>query len=183
MFDRSKSSNISHVLYKPAASVRARWKYPYLPKEVKEYFFPSSFCFYTNTTGKHETWTKHKRLRWTVRFVCFNNWKCTEAVINCQFPATRRKLCYIAKSKQLSNCFAIKTIKHKISRAVYSDVTYMDVFIQIEQSSCTIHRNSAQKGSIRLPKLLLPCNSMHAYSPKQSPIVFLQLLYKFSWLN
>ena len=42
--------------------------------------------------------------------------------------------------------------------------------------------NLAQKGSIRFTKLLIPCNSVHAYSPKQSPIVFLQLLYKFSLL-
>ena len=74
-----------------------------------------SFCFYTETAGKHETGTKHRRLRWTVRFVCFNKWKGAETVINCHIPATRCKLCYIAKSKHLSYCFAIKTIKHKIS--------------------------------------------------------------------
>ena len=75
-----------------------------------------SFCFYTETARKHETWTKHKRLRWPVRFVCFNKWKGAETVINCHIPATRCKLCYIAKSKQLSYRFAIKTIKHKISK-------------------------------------------------------------------
>ena len=59
-----------------------------------------SFRFHTETAGKHETWTKHKRLRWTVRFVCFDQWKYTETVINCDFLATRCKPCYITKSKQ-----------------------------------------------------------------------------------
>ena len=59
-------------------------------------------------------------------------------------------------------------------------VTRVDVFnIQIEQSSCTIF---GQKQFIRFTKLLLPRTSVHAYSPEQSPIVFLQLLYKFSRL-
>ena len=59
-------------------------------------------------------------------------------------------------------------------------VTRVDVFnIQIEQSSCTIF---GQKRFIRFTKLLLPHTSVHAYSPEQSPIVFLQLLYKFSRL-
>ena len=45
-----------YVLYKPAASVRARCKLINIcQKKVKEYFFR----FYTETAGKHETWTKH----------------------------------------------------------------------------------------------------------------------------
>ena len=77
------------------------------------------------------------------------------------------------KFSNVSYCFAIKAIKHKISKVF----TVTCVFVQIEQSSCTIwHKN----GPYVYIKLLLPCTSVHAYSPKQSPIVFLQLLYKFS---
>ena len=74
-----------------------------------------------------------------------------------------------------SYCFAIKAIKHKISKVF----TVTCVFVQIEQSSCTIwHKN----GPYVYIKLLLPCTSVNAYSPKQSSIVFPQLLCKFSWL-
>ena len=73
--------------------------------------------------------------------------------------------------------FAIKAIKHKISK-VFA--------VTCVKRVCTDRTvklyNLAQKGSIRFTKLLLPCTSVHAYSPRQSPIVFLQLLYKFSWL-
>ena len=36
----------------------------------------------------------------------------------------------------MSYCFAIKAIKHKISKVI--TVTCVDLFVQIEQSSCTI---------------------------------------------
>ena len=76
------------------------------------------------------------------------------------------------KFSNVSYCFAIKAMKHKISKVF----TLTCVFVQIEQSSCTIwHKN----GPYVYIKLLLPCTSVHAYSPKQRPIVFLQLLYKF----
>ena len=51
-----------YVLYKPAASVRARYKLI-----LKSRIFLSldivSFRFYTETAGKHDTWTKHKLRR------------------------------------------------------------------------------------------------------------------------
>ena len=65
--------------------------------------------------------------------------------IYCHFPATWYKLCYITKIKayfsafkfsNVSSCFAIKAIKHKISKVF--TVMCVDMFIQIEQSSCTI---------------------------------------------
>ena len=72
LFDRSKSSNFRnkqlYVVYKPAASVRDRYKLIHVRQEkLSRRIFLSldivSFCFYTKTAGKHETWTKHKRLR------------------------------------------------------------------------------------------------------------------------
>ena len=39
---------------------------PYRPKKSQRIFFSLdivSFRFYTETAGKHETWTKHKLLR------------------------------------------------------------------------------------------------------------------------
>ena len=57
-----------YVLYKPAASVRARYKsihyMAYMPKKSQRIFLSIdivSFCFYT--AAMHETWTKHKLLR------------------------------------------------------------------------------------------------------------------------
>ena len=57
-------------------------------------------------------------------------------------------------------------------------VTCVDVFILYRSNSQVVQFST--KGSICFTKLLLLCNSVHSYSPKQSPIVFLQLLYKFS---
>ena len=59
-------------------------------------------------------------------------------------------------------------------------VTCVDVFILYRSNSQVVQFST--KGSICFTKLFLLCNSVHSYSPKQSPIVFLQLLYKFSWL-
>ena len=65
-------------------------------------------------------------------------------VIYCHFPTTNCKLCYTVllnqsnfsafKFSNVSYCFAIKAIKHKISKVF----TVTCVFVQIEQSSCTI---------------------------------------------
>ena len=73
----------------------------------------------------------------------------------------------------VSYCFAIKATKHKISKLF--TVTCVDMFVQIDQLY-----NVALKQCICFTKLLLPCTSLHVYLPKQSPIVFLQLLYKLS---
>ena len=56
-----------YVLYKTAASVRAPYKLIHIICQKSQRIFLSldivSFRFYTETAGKHETWTKHKRLR------------------------------------------------------------------------------------------------------------------------
>ena len=59
-------------------------------------------------------------------------------------------------------------------------VTCVDVFILYRSNSQVVQFST--KGSICFTKLFLLCNWVHSYSPKQSPIVFLQLMYKFSWL-
>ena len=97
-------------------------------------------------------------------------WKCTETVINCHFPATRCKLCYIAKSKQLPYCFTIKTIKHKNSKLF--TVTWSIWKCLFRSNSQVVPWSKLSIISRTFTKLVLPCNSVHAYSPKQSLIVF-----------
>ena len=53
----------------------------------------------------------------------------------------------------MSYCFAIKTIKHKISKVFR--VTYVDVFIQFEQSSYTEGPEVGGGGRIPFPSAIL----------------------------
>ena len=55
-----------YVLYKPAASVRARYKLIHICHKSQRIFLSMdivSYRFYTEAGGKHETWTKQKLLR------------------------------------------------------------------------------------------------------------------------
>ena len=97
-----------YVLYKPPASVQARCKLINIcQKKVKEYFFR----FYTETAGKHETWTKHF---------------CDETVITATFLQLDANYAMLLnqsnfsafKFSNVSYCFAMKAMKHKISETV-----------------------------------------------------------------
>ena len=90
---------------------------------------------------------------------------CATLLNQCNFSAF--------KFSKVSYCFALKT-------KVFT-VTCVRVYILQIEHAVKLY-NLAQKGSIRFTKLFIPCNSVHAYSPNQSPMVFLQLLYKFSLL-
>ena len=79
------------------------------------------------------------------------------------------KISYVKRKRTLW----LEYLKTKVFTVTCVDLLYISNSQVVQFST---------KGSICFTKLLLLCNSVHSYSPKQSPIVFLQLLYKFSWL-
>ena len=68
--------------------------------------------------------------------------------IYCHFPATWYKLCYITKIKayfsafkfsNVSYCFVIKAIKHKISKVFIVTCVQIEQLIVVQFSTKTVH--------------------------------------------
>ena len=161
------------MLYKPAASVQAQYKLIHMcQKKSKNVSFPqySKFQFLYRHSREARDLDQAQTSAMNSQICLFWLMKINAPkwVIYCHFPATRCKLCYITKSEQflyfnfsnVSYWFEmIKAIKHKISKVL--TVTCVDVFVQIEQSSCAIaHKNGLyvlQKCLLLAPRYMLTC--------------------------